>query len=66
MTNLQLQKNSVFRPDFDNECYVCAALPTVIVVDHPVPHTHLCGRHFFSDRAMLDWELWNDQPDATE
>lgn len=66
MNHLQLQKNSVFRPDFENECRECGTLPTVIVIDHPVPHTHLCGPHFFSDKSMIDWDAWNDSQEDTE
>lgn len=65
-SHLQLKPTDVFHPDFENECRECGALPTVVVVDHPVPHTHLCGRHFFADRSMVDWELWNDQVEGTE
>lgn len=58
--NWQLNKNNVFRPDFDNECRECGTTPTVIVEGHSCPHTHLCGPHFFADRSMVDWERWND------
>lgn len=64
--SLQLQKNSVFRPDFETECRECGTLPTVIVEGHPVPHTNLCGRHFFNDRAMVEWEKWNEREEDTE
>ena len=66
MNHLQLQKHSVFRPDFQGECRECGRAPTVIVVDHPVPDTELCGVHFFADRSMVDWELWNLRDDDTE
>lgn len=66
MNILQLKKDSQFRPDFDNECRECGRSPTVIVVDHPVPNTDLCGPHFFADRAMVDWELWNLRDEDTE
>lgn len=55
-----------YKPDFDGECYVCGSSPTVIVIDHVVPDTNLCGVHFFNDRRMSDWELWNDEREATE
>jgi hypothetical protein len=56
----------VFKPNFDNECRECGAKPTVVVIDHPIPETDLCGPHFFADRMMLDWQLWNEQPEGTE
>jgi hypothetical protein len=31
-----------------------------------VPHTDLCGVHFFGDLNMGDWTNWNDPRDATE
>lgn len=50
-----------FEPDFDTECRICGTSPCVIVVGHKhMPHTDLCGRHFFDDTAMINWELWND------
>lgn len=55
-----------FSPCFTAECYVCGASPTVIVVDHVTPQTLLCGTHFFNDRTMVDWDLWNDQQEGTE
>lgn len=66
MNYLQLKKDSVFTPDFEVECRDCGMTPTVTVVGHPVPKTGLCGPHFFKDRAMVDWDLWNDQPEDTE
>lgn len=59
-------KDTVFHPDFDEECHVCGASPCVIVEGHAQPDTQLCGPHFFHDRTMVDWELWNDQPEDTE
>lgn len=53
-------------PNFQGECKDCGSIPTVIVVGHPVPETNLCGSHFFSDRLMVDWNEWNNQPDTTE
>lgn len=59
-------KNNIYSPDFDGECRECGSSPTVIVINHIVPNTDLCGPHFFADRAMVNWELWNHQPDETE
>lgn len=28
--------------------------------------TGLCGMCFFASRLMLDWDLWNDDLEATE
>ncbi len=55
-----------YKPDFDNDCRICGTSPTVIVVEHPVPQTDLCGPHFFNDRLMIDPDLWNDQMEDTE
>lgn len=62
----QLKKDSVFHPNFKVECRECGRQPTVIVVDHPVPNTELCGPHFFGDRLMVDWELWNNREEDSE
>jgi hypothetical protein len=54
----------LYQPDMEAECRLCGASPCVIVYDPENRHNHkteLCGRHFFSDRLMVDWELWNDQ-----
>ena len=56
----------VFKPNFDLECRECGAKPTVTVVGHICPDTELCGGHFFADRTMIDWELWNEQLEDTE
>jgi len=57
-----------YKPDFESECYIqgCGRSPTVIVIDHVVPHTDLCGIHFFGDLSMGDWTNWNDPRDATQ
>lgn len=57
-----------YTPNFDKPCYVCSAKPTVRVEDHEhgVPDTELCGPHFFLDRTMSDWEMWNNQREDTE
>lgn len=64
--HLQLHSRSVFHPNFKRECRECGTSPTVIVVDHPVPETDLCGFHFFADRSMINWEDWNTDPETTE
>lgn len=56
---MPLFNKNVYCPDFDNECRECGASPTVIVINHIVPDTDLCGPHFFADRSMVDWEMWN-------
>jgi hypothetical protein len=56
----------IYQPNFDGECRICGASPTVVVVGHTVPETQLCGAHFFNDRGMVDWEEWNHSPEATE
>ena len=55
-----------YQPNFSDECSVCGRSPTVHVVGHLLPETVLCGPCFFSDRAMLDWEEWNEQQEDTE
>lgn len=65
MDFFQLKKDSVFVPDFEIECRECGTKPTVIVVGHPIPETNLCGPHFFADRSMVDWALWNERDDES-
>jgi len=55
-----------FKPNFENDCRICGTTPTVVVPEHPVPETDLCGICFFQDHAMIDSELWNDQIEDTE
>lgn len=55
-----------YHPDFDAECRICGASPCVVVDNHPQGDTELCGIHFFSDRSMIDWELWNEEIESTE
>lgn len=55
-----------YQPDFRADCSLCGSCPTVIVVGHSQPDTELCGPHFFADRLMADWTLWNDEVEATE
>lgn len=55
-----------YSPDFTQSCHVCGARPTVVVADHEVPDTELCGKCFFNDRLMTDWTLWNDSQEETE
>lgn len=66
MDELQLKKDSVFRPNFQGECRECGTSPTVVVLGHPIPETELCGWHFFANRSMIDWERWNDREEDTE
>lgn len=56
----------IYRPNFDEECFICGTSPTVVVEGHIVPETKLCGPCFFKDRRMLDWEEWNIVSDDTE
>ena len=56
----------MFHPDFDEQCRVCGASPTVVVEGHSQPDTQLCGCCFFHDRDMIDWFLWNDKGDSNE
>lgn len=55
-----------YHPDFSAECRLCGSSPCVVVEDHLQPDTELCGVCFFGDRLMIDWDLWNDQPESTE
>lgn len=55
----------LYHPDFEGECRICDASPTVKVVNHSNPDTELCGTCFFGDREMSDWEDWNNQPEDT-
>jgi hypothetical protein len=55
-----------YHPDFDQECRICGASPTVVVDNHPQGETELCGQHFFNDRSMAEWDLWNEPLEATE
>lgn len=59
-------RGHTFAPNFSAECYMCGSSPTVVVVDHVTPQTLLCGTHFFADRLMVDWALWNDPIEDTE
>jgi hypothetical protein len=58
----------MYQPIFQVECMECDATPTVGVQHEKgfLEATKLCGRCFFNDRAMLDYTLWNNQPDSTE
>lgn len=55
-----------YHPDFSSRCRLCDTAPTVVVEDHLQPDTELCGTCFFGDRLMVDWSLWNEQPESTE
>lgn len=56
----------IYKPDFEEECYICGATPCVTIEGHIVPETRLCGPHFFNDRRMVEWEEWNTQEEDTE
>jgi hypothetical protein len=56
----------IYKPDFEEECYICGASPCVIVEGHVVPDTMLCGVHFFHNDIMSDWSEWNEQPEEEE
>lgn len=57
---------NTYHPDFDAECRICGTSPCVVVDGHGQPDTELCGWHFFHDRVMQDWSLWNEPLEATE
>ena len=59
---------NLYLPIFDLECRQCDTSPVVGIQDSPesIRSTGLCGCCFFSDRLMVDWELWNDRQEATE
>jgi hypothetical protein len=58
----------VYEPIFNLDCVECSHEPVVGIRDDEgnLRCTHLCGRCFFSDRSMLDWDLWNEPREATE
>lgn len=57
----------LYLPIFDIECRSCDTSPCVGVMDEgKIRCTSLCGVHFFHDRLMVDWSLWNDSQEATE
>ncbi len=58
--------SSLYHPDFTSECRICGTSPTVVVDGHPQGETLLCGICFFGDRAMIEWELWDDEEEPTE
>ena len=55
-----------YTPNFEEECSICGTSPTVRVLHHIQPETRLCGPCFFADRSMIDWTLWNDNPETDE
>lgn len=58
-----------FEPIFNLDCVECDNEPVVGIredEDSPLRCTQLCGLHFFGSRLMIDWELWNLEPDSTE
>lgn len=50
-----------FHPDFEASCRICGTSPCVVVANHPVPDTDLCGPHFFHNTEMNQWEDWNEE-----
>lgn len=56
----------VFRPDFQSACERCGASPCVVIQGDTAHSSLLCGPHFFQDRLMNDWSLWNEEPESTE
>ena len=55
-----------YHPDMQAECRLCGRSPCVDVYDPEQRRnsdTDLCGWHFFNDRLMIDWELWNEPLD---
>jgi len=57
---------ALYEPDFKSECYECGRTPCVRVVGHRVEKTQLCGVCLFSDRLMVDWQLWNERSEDLE
>ena len=58
---------AVYVPIFDQECDLCAASPCVgLTLEEGVRSTARCAVCFFGDRAMLDWQDWNDREESTE
>lgn len=58
----------MYEPIFNLDCVECDSEPVVGLRDDDgqLRCTQLCGRCFFGDRLMADWELWNDDREATE
>lgn len=57
----------LYTPIFGQACARCDYNVCVgIQNDEGVSSTNLCGVHFFSDRTMVDWELWNEDKESTE
>lgn len=61
----------IYFANFSDECSRCGTSPTVVVRDpeptgEAIHEPGLCGICFFSDRSMIDPELWNDQVEDSE
>lgn len=56
----------LYLADFTTECRICGTSPCVVVSDHSVPDTELCGICFFHSRFMIDPSLWNDPLETSE
>lgn len=59
---------NLYEPIFNLDCVECDLEPVVGLRDDDgsLRCTQLCGLHFFGDRTMVDWELWNEPKEATE
>lgn len=59
---------NLYEPIFNLDCVECDEEPCVGLRDDDgvLRCTQLCGLHFFGDRLMMDWELWNNPIEGTE
>lgn len=56
-----------YTPVFNAECDRCGGSPCVgIHAGVGIALTNFCGPCFFADRAMSDYELWNDEQEPSE
>jgi hypothetical protein len=58
----------MYQPIFQLECRECDTSP-VVGIQRPegiLESTGLCGRCFFSEQLMLDYTLWDLEPESTE
>lgn len=57
----------LYVPIFGIVCARCEDMPVVGLIEkHSVRSTSLCGVCFFSDKLMIDPDLWNETTEATE
>ena len=49
-------------------CTICDTSPTVQVFENGqlVIDSEACGPHFFNDRSMLDYEVWNEPKESMD